>query len=72
MLGVKSLHDAVMRRLMMVLAFSSNKKLLKMHVKSTFGRLSITSITPSITLETPMNKGKVIDVIDVIDVFQLF
>ena len=41
-----------------------------MRVKSTFWRLSITSITPSITPETPMNKGKVIDVIDVIDVFQ--
>ena len=43
-----------------------------MHQKSTFWRLSITSITPSITHETSMNKGKVIDVIDVIDVFQLF
>ena len=43
----------------------------KMRVKSAFGNLSITSITPSITLEMPMNKGKVIDVIDVIDVFQL-
>ncbi len=40
-----------------------------MHVKSAFCRLSITSITPSITAAYRMDKGLVIDVTDVIDVF---
>ena len=40
-----------------------------MHVKPQFSRLSITSITPSITTTYRINKGLVIDVIDVIDIF---
>ena len=43
-----------------------------MHVKRPKWRLSITSITPSITPSPPINKGIVIDVIDVIDVFHAF
>lgn len=43
-----------------------------MHVKSTFGRLSVTSVTQSVTPRTPMNKMKVTDMTDVTDVISSY